>query len=66
MTERMEEIREWRPAGMAVRQIRTWIAEEKRAHGGAAPPWTHVFAERLGAGARDVRAGPHPLGVLAP
>ena len=42
---RMEEIREWRPAGMAVRQIRTWIAEEKRAHGGAAPPWTHVFAD---------------------
>ena len=42
---RMEEIREWRPAGMAVRQIRTWIEEEKRAHGGAAPPWTHVFAD---------------------
>ena len=44
---RTEEIREWRPAGMAVRQIRTWIEEEKRAHVGAAPPWTHVFADDL-------------------
>ena len=42
---RTEEIGEWRPAGLAVRQIRTWIKNEKRAHGGAAPPWTRVFAD---------------------
>ena len=42
---RTEEIGEWRSAGMAVRQIRSWIEEEKRAHDGAAPPWTHVFAD---------------------
>ena len=42
---RTEEIREWRPAGIAVRQIRTWIEGEKRAHGGASPPWTQVFAD---------------------
>lgn len=37
---------DWRYAGNAVRQIRAWIENEKRAHGGAPPPWTHVF-ERL-------------------
>ena len=42
---RTEEIGEWRPAGLAVRQIRTWIENLKRAHGGAAPPWTSVFAD---------------------
>ena len=41
---RTEEIGEWRPAGIAVRQIRTWIEGEKRARGGASPPWTQVFA----------------------
>ena len=41
---RTEEIGEWRPAGIAVRQIRTWIEDEKRTHGGASPPWTQVFA----------------------
>ena len=42
---RTEEMTEWRPAGLAVRQIRTWIAREKRLREGTAPPWTHVFAE---------------------
>ena len=42
---RTEEMTEWRPAGRAVRQIRTWIEREKRLHEGTAPPWTHVFAE---------------------
>ena len=37
------EVRDWRYAGNAVRQIRAWIENEKRAHGGAPPPWTHVF-----------------------
>ena len=41
---RTEKIGEWRPAGIAVRQIRTWIESEKRIHGGASPPWTQVFA----------------------
>ena len=40
---RTEEIGEWRPAGIAVRQIRTWIEGEKRARGGASTPWTQVF-----------------------
>ena len=42
---RTEEIGEWRPAGLAVRQIRTWIENLKSAHGGAAPSWTSVFAD---------------------
>ena len=42
---RTEEIGEWRRAGIAVRQIRTWIEGEKRAHGGASPAWTQVFAD---------------------
>ena len=37
------EVRDWRYADNAVRQIRAWIENEKRAHGGAPPPWTHVF-----------------------
>ena len=40
---RTEEVGEWRYAGDAVRKIRTSIESEKRAHGGTAPPWTHVF-----------------------
>ena len=40
---RTEEVRDWRYAGNAVRQIRAWIESEKRAHGGTPPPWTHVF-----------------------
>ncbi len=42
---RTEEIGEWRPTRMALRQIRTWIDDEKRAHGGLAPAWTQVFAD---------------------
>ena len=42
---RTEEIGEWRPAGIAIRQIRTWIESEKRMHGGASPQWTQVFAD---------------------
>ena len=42
---RTEEVGEWRPASVAVRQIRTWIEEEKRAHGSVAPPWTHLFVD---------------------
>ena len=41
---RTEEIAKWHPAGLAIRQIRTWIEGEKRAHGGASPAWTQVFA----------------------
>ena len=40
---RTEAITEWRYAGNAIRQIRAWIETEKQAHGGTAPPWTHVF-----------------------
>ena len=40
---RTEVIVEWRYAGNALRQIRAWIEAEKQAHGGTAPPWTHVF-----------------------
>ena len=39
---RTEEI-EWRHARSAIRQIRAWIEAEKRAHGGAPPPWTSIF-----------------------
>ncbi len=43
---RTEEMGEWRPAGLAVRQIRTWIDREKRRRGDAAPPWAaQVFAD---------------------
>ena len=42
---RTEEIGEWRPAGMAVRQIRAWIEGEKRVRGGASPPWARLFAD---------------------
>ena len=42
---RTEEMTEWRPAGVAVRQIRTWLEREKRLRRGTAPTWTHVFAE---------------------
>ena len=42
---RTEEMTEWRPAGVAIRRIRTWIAREKQLHAGASPPWTHVFAD---------------------
>ncbi len=42
---RTEQIGEWRPAGLAIRQIRTWIESEKRVHGGTALPWTQVFAD---------------------
>ena len=42
---RTEEIGEWRPAGLAIRQIRTWIEREKHARGGASPAWTQVFAD---------------------
>ena len=42
---RTEEMAEWRPAGLAVRQVRTWIEREKRLREGTAPPWTHAFAE---------------------
>ena len=40
---RTDDVGDWRYAGNAVRQIRAWIENEKRAHGGAPPPWTHVF-----------------------
>ena len=42
---RTEEMTEWRPAGLAVRQIRTWIEREKRLREDAAPPWAHVFED---------------------
>ena len=42
---RTEAMGEWRPAGLAVRQIRTWIERLKRLRGGAAPPWTQAFAD---------------------
>ena len=42
---RTEDIGEWRPSGVAVRQIRTWVEREKRLRGGAAPPWAQVFAD---------------------
>ena len=42
---RTEDIGEWRPAGGAVRQIRTWVDSEKQRRGGAAPPWAQVFAD---------------------
>lgn len=38
----------WRPASMAVRQVRTWIVDEKKQHGGVAPPWTHIFDSEAG------------------
>ena len=37
------EDRDWRYARFTVRQIRTWIEDKKREHGGASPPWTRVF-----------------------
>ena len=42
---RTEQIGDWRPAGLTIRQIRTWIESEKRIHGGTALPWTQVFAD---------------------
>ena len=42
---RTEAMARWRPAALALRQIRTWIANEKRMHGGAPPPWTQVFED---------------------
>ena len=33
----------WDFATLAICQIRTWIAAEKRIHGGTSPPWTHIF-----------------------
>ena len=42
---RTEAMGEWRPAGLAVRQIRTWIERLKRLRSGAAPPWTQAFAD---------------------
>ena len=38
----------WRPAAKAVRQVRTWIDDEKNQHGGGAPPWTHIFDSEAG------------------
>ena len=40
---RTDDVRDWRYARNAVRQIRAWIEKEKREHGGAPPPWTYVF-----------------------
>ncbi|MDE2905952.1 MAG: hypothetical protein OXQ28_07690, partial [Acidobacteriota bacterium] len=40
---RTEEMAEWRPADVAIRQVRTWIEHEKRLRDGTPPPWTHVF-----------------------
>ena len=42
---RTEEMGEWKPAGLAVRRIRTWIDREKRLRGPASPPWAHLFAD---------------------
>ena len=42
---RTEEMAEWRPAGPAVRRIRTWIERQQGLLDGAAPPWTRVFAD---------------------
>ena len=38
-----EDMEGWRPAGRAIRQIRSWIDSERQAHGGTSPPWTHIF-----------------------
>ena len=43
---RTEEMTEWRPAGLAIRRIRTWIEREKQRRGGTPPPWTHVFEDQ--------------------
>ena len=52
------EDRDWRYAGAAVRQIRAWIENEKRAHGGAPPPWTHVFEHRADPASASYGRGP--------
>ena len=41
---RTAEIGAWRPAGLAIRQIRTWIEDERKRRGGTAPPWAQMFA----------------------
>lgn len=40
---RTEAIEKWAYAKDAVRKIRAWVEAQKKAHGGTAPPWTHVF-----------------------
>ena len=38
-----EEMDKWWPSSRAIRQIRSWIVDEKKQRGGTSPPWTSVF-----------------------